>query len=84
MSVRVAQDNDGTRSGAEVIVPAHAGWTDQQLIDWKRDEHEADGWAIQVKQAGRRVTCTKGYSESERAKDPALPAQVVRTFRVVS
>lgn len=84
MAVRVLQRNDAAQSGTEVqVLSPVPGWTDQQLLDWKRDAHAAAGWTISVQAGGRRVIATKTYSEAERARDPSLPATVERTMRIV-
>jgi hypothetical protein len=86
MPVRVVQDNDGAQSGGETSVVPPVGdlpMTDLELVAWKRQAHADDGWSVTTQQAGRRVTAVKGYDASELAKDPNLPAQITRTFRVL-
>lgn len=84
MPVRASQRNDGVANGVEqvVTVPAAAGWTDQQLLDWKVAAHQAKGFSASVQQAGRRVVMSKSYSAAERAIDPGLPATVEKTLRI--
>lgn len=80
MAVRCTQSNDGTVSGTEIIVPGRSGMTDQQMLDWKVQKHQADGWS--TRKQGQRWEATKTYTAAERALDPGVPATCVRSFRV--
>lgn len=59
-----------------LIEPPVAGWTDQQLLDWKADRHQADGWTVEWAQNRRSFNAAKDY--------PPVAEQLVRkqrTFR---
>lgn len=78
MAVTCVQINDGTVQVSYLIPPPVAGWTDQQLLDWKGTKHQEGGYTVTWAGNRRSFEATKTYPV---VPDPAAIRVKQRTFR---
>jgi hypothetical protein len=79
--VTCVQINDGVVQVEYLIPPPVEGWTDQQLLEWKAERHQAAGWTVEWGGGRRSFDATVTRPASDRQIDPDAILSKQRTFR---